>query len=284
MEVIEIKPHGYCSGVYSALALAKRAKDENPDRRVFLLGLMVHNEDAVRELSDYGLLLLDERKGPLLGQLKTLKEGDVVVFSAHGHPHVYDILAAEKGLKVYDATCPFVKGNESEGKKANEVVYFGVKGHLESEGFLANNPHACFYDVASGFVGRKPPQGSSPLLIAQTTLGPEELEKGYLEVESEYPNSKRGKARCQATISRQKAILENYQKTDATIILGSTLSNNSRKLYELASRDGKPAFLILNLEGLEKLDLSIFKKVALASGASTSPRVYEECLAYLKEL
>ena len=287
MDVLTLHPHGYCVGVRAAIALAKKAKEDYPDRNVYLLGLLVHNETAVAELSTLGLIPLDEREKPLLDHLLGLNKGDVVVFSAHGHPDAYEDLAKEKGLIIVDATCRYVKENLASALSGEgPILYIGVAGHLESEAFLANCPEAEFYDVKSGrshligLVGR----GKTPRVITQTTLSGEEIEKAMEEIRRFFPDATLEKERCHSTSLRQKAVLSLPEDVDALIVLGSHRSNNSLKLAELGAASGKQTHLCLGLDEVKKLDLSDKKRLALCSGASTSDDVFDAVLSYLSAL
>lgn len=280
--MIPVTPFGYCSGVERALSLALKAKREHPKQNVYLLGMLIHNETALEELKGQGLFVLSEKDCPLEEALSSLKEGDVVVFSAHGHPSCFDEMAKKKKLIVYDATCLFVKGNMGLGKKLNPLIYLGLRGHLESEAFLANCPRAYFYDVKSG-QGNWQEASETPSVLAQTTLGGMEIEAAMQDIQARFPEAKLIKGRCLATAERQAAVLEASKKADATLILGSDASNNTLKLKEIAEKSG-PVFLCLGLEETRKLDLSLFHSVALASGASTSKATFLEVKDYLERL
>ena len=95
MLVHVVSPNGYCKGVQRAMEIAYSAAKEHPDRPVFLLGMLVHNEETIELLQNAGLILLDERKEDLESQLRKLGQGDSVIFSAHGHPEIYDEIARE---------------------------------------------------------------------------------------------------------------------------------------------------------------------------------------------
>ena len=282
MEVLLVSPFGYCSGVSAALSLAEKAKREAPGREVYLLGCPVHNELAIKSLSALGLRLLDGGKVDLEKAILALPSGSALVFSAHGHPRAWDDLAQRKGLSVYDATCPFVRQNEALGKERNPLIYIGLPSHEEAEAFLANCPHAYFYDAASGDGDWRQCPGS-PSLIAQTTLSEEEVHDAKEEILASFPGAVLLKGRCYATKERQKAIREAAKDSDATIVLGSKSSNNSRKLQEIAASFG-PSYLCLDLGEVKALPLEGYRKIALASGASTPREVYFQVRDYLSSL
>ncbi len=282
MEVLLVSPFGYCSGVYEALSLAKKAKRENPQADVYLVGCPVHNELAISGLEKEGLKLLDERKEDLGKAILSLPEGSVLVFSAHGHPRLWEEEAAKRGLCFYDATCPFVKQNEAIGKETSPLIYIGSPAHAEAIAFLANCPHAYFYDASTG-EGDWRNCPAHPRLVSQTTLSEGEIELAEREIKEKYPDAALLKGRCQATRQRQSSIRKAAQNADAAIILGSKTSNNSRKLQEIASQFC-PSFLCLDLQEVKALPLEEYKKIALASGASTPREVYFQVRDYLSSL
>lgn len=273
MKVQVVHPHGYCQGVFRALKVAWEAKTKYPDQNVYLLGMIVHNEFAVAALKEKGFFLLDERKAPLEEQLEQREKGDVIVYSAHGHPRRFHEISLERGLIEIDATCPFVLENEKLALNAVRPLYYlGIKGHLESEGFLANCPDAIFLDAEDPICKEN---GDKASLLAQTTLSEEEWEKGLEELQNHYSIVHALPSRCDATKIRQQAIKNLPLDTEMLIVLGSAHSNNSRKLVEIGKERGIPSYLILDENELSRLPLEGKKSVALASGASTPSEVYE---------
>ncbi|MCR5349209.1 MAG: hypothetical protein K6E59_06370 [Bacilli bacterium] len=287
MDVLQLHPHGYCLGVRAAIDLALQAKKDHPSSNVYLLGLLVHNEEAVAELEKAGLIPLDERKKDLLSYLLDMQEGDVVVFSAHGHPSAYDDLAKAKGLICVDATCRYVKENLEAGKETKgSLLYIGVAGHLESEAFLANNPDSGFYDVKShtGDLLRLKGKKETPTIITQTTLSGDEIEEAMDDIRVFFPDATISKERCHSTSLRQKAVAFLPSDVDALIVLGSKRSNNSVKLYELGLSMDKETYLCLGLEDVKELNLKGKRRVALCSGASTSDATFDAVLSYLRSV
>ena len=288
MEVEVIQPYGYCAGVLLAIKIALEAKKRYEGKRVYLLGMLVHNEKSVAMLSEKGFLLIDERKTDLKEALLSLEEGDVVVFSAHGHPHEYDALAKRKDLIAIDATCRFVEENvisaKQEIEQGNEVIYLGSKGHLETQGFLANIKEASFFDVKSMKLLRDYVRSDHPIIFSQTTLSEAEIEESLGILRLSYPSLTTARLRCHATQLRQSRVASLGEEIEAVIVLGSKTSNNSMKLYEIAKSKGKESYVCLNLDEVKSLPLHRYKKIALASGASTSQETFLGVLKYLRAL
>ena len=49
--VVEIlKNSGYCYGVKNAIKIAFKLRKENPNQKIYVLGMLVHNEEIIKKL------------------------------------------------------------------------------------------------------------------------------------------------------------------------------------------------------------------------------------------
>ena len=148
MEVALIKPQGFCSGVTRAVQLVEKAKEEHPDKNIYILGMLAHNQVLIDDLTKKGFITLlgDEKE-----EIKNLNKGDVLVFTAHGHSSELDELAKEKGLITYDATCFKVLDNLKKIKReiedGHQVIYIGQSGHKEANAALSVSNNVSLYDT-----------------------------------------------------------------------------------------------------------------------------------------
>ena len=273
-----------------ALDCAYKAKKEHPEERIYILGNLVHNERVIGDLENDGFIILDERKKSLSEWIKTLEKGDVVVFSAHGHDPHLDIEAKEKGLLVYDATCPFVKANSVLIKKRisenGEVIFIGQAGHAETVGTLKiNEAKIHLYEPGKPF-DFDAIQVKNPLLVSQTTMGTDEMKESVSLLKDHFSEIDVAARVCDATDKRQSAIRTAPSDVDLYVVMGSSTSNNTMKLLGLAKAKYPTAKVIrcLDLEEIRNMELKGFKKAALISGASTGLREFEEVKAYLESL
>ena len=62
-EIKLIEPLGFWYGVKRAVNLARGVLEDNPRNKVYSLGQIIHNRDAVGELSRKGLIVKDDLKG-----------------------------------------------------------------------------------------------------------------------------------------------------------------------------------------------------------------------------
>lgn len=285
MKVELVKPQGYCAGVLNAINIAKKAKEENPNNRVYVLGMLVHNKSVINELTKNGIKTLKKSNNiPFY-----LKRGDVLIFTAHGHDEKLDILAKNKGLIVYDCTCPIVKKNldmiKEEIKNHHQVIYIGQKEHKETMAALSLGKNVSLYDTKCGF-NYNSVTDNSPLVINQTTLNFLSLSSIHDDIKSHIPEARIQNEICNATRLRQEAILNISNDTDLIVIIGDKLSSNSNKLFNIANSKylDKKIIMIESLDDLEKIDLSLYKKATISSGASTPMKIVEEVTNYLNNL
>lgn len=290
MKVTVINPHGFCAGVQRALDHAYKAKKEHPNQPIYILGNLVHNEKVISDLEKDGFIILDERKKSLSEWIDTLKKGDIIVFSAHGHDPHLDEKAIAKGLIRYDATCPFVRANSTLIKKrimeGGEVIYIGQAGHAETEGTLKIDESKIFlYEPQKSFDFAQI-SVKNPLLVSQTTMGTEEMKESVSLLKDHFPEIDVAARVCDATDKRQSAICTAPSDIDLYIVMGSKTSNNTVKLYDLATAKYPKAVVLrcLDVEDLKKIFLKKSKHAALISGASTGLREFEEVKAYLEKV
>ncbi len=103
MEIVRAEKMGFCFGVQEAIKTAEEVAKEYHGKKIYVLGMLVHNKEVIRELSEKGIEIIEEENIDKLG-----KE-DIVIVRAHGAKHdIYDKLSLH-GVKLFDAACVFVK-------------------------------------------------------------------------------------------------------------------------------------------------------------------------------
>lgn len=285
MQVVLVKPQGFCGGVYRAITIALKAKQENPNSKVYVLGALVHNQSVLDDLSKKGIITLEGDDDVKL--IKSLSKGDVIIFSAHGHDEKYDEIAKEKGLIIYDTTCIKVKENMNIIKREidnnHQVIYIGQTGHRETNAALSISNNISLYDIKLLF-NYYSITDYSPLVINQTTLNYLDLKKIHEDILSHLPNARIENEICAATRQRQEAILSIPHDVDLIIIVGDKRSSNTNKLYEIASKhyQNTNVVLVSDLNDLlTRVKINGIKKAAISSGASTPQNVVDDIYNYL---
>ena len=282
MEIRVLEPHGYCPGVKRALELAQKALKED-DTPLLMIGGLVHNERVLSSLKEDGITFPETDP---LDTILSAKPNERLLFSAHGHPLAYEEVAALRGLRYYDGTCPFVQENlEAALSFEGAILYLGIAGHDEAVAFQCNVPDSLFYDVKTGewnplkLKGRELPVG----IICQTTLGNDEIKNALKVIREYFPDATVLKENCPSSKARQK-VIENLKDVDVLIIMGSPTSANSKQLVRIGESKGIESHLCLDVEAVKALDLSDKKKIALGSGASVPEATLQDALTYLQGL
>ena len=279
-----LKPIGHCFGVINAINLAKEVKDKHKDKNIYVFGLLVHNEEVVASLLEYGIKTIEVNKEKALEQLNQFSKNDVIIFTAHGHPQTYEDILNKNNVVYVDATCSKVKDCFNVIKQAGEVIYIGKNHHPETVAALTMNKNAHLYDIKESF-DYSNVKTNSPLVINQTTLSFLELVNIHQEIKEHLPLAIFNDEICNATLLRQKAIQELGDDVDTIIIVGSNKSSNTMKLYEIAqsSHPNKQVLLISGVDELKHKQIT-FQNAVIASGTSTSIEAINRVKEYLSTL
>lgn len=285
MKVEILKPSGYCSGVNRALAFLDETIKKYPNKNIYILGDLIHNEDSLKEIEEKGIKIIKSDK---YEAIEHLKKEDVVIFTAHGHDEKLDDLCKQKDIIYVDATCPIISKIRAEIiaalKKQKQVVFMGVKGHEETEGILSISKDILFYNIDLPF-NYYLITDKAPLIISQSTLNYDDVYQRFLDFKGRVPGAITANEVCPTSRLRQNAIKEVDAQTDLIIIVGSKRSSNSTRLYEIATSlyQNKTVLFVSNVNELKKYDLTPFKKASLISGASTDIKKVNEIANYLSK-
>ncbi len=287
MKVSLANPRGFCAGVDRAIEIVNRAIDLL-GAPIYVRHEVVHNRFVVNNLKDKGAIFVNE--------LDEVPDNATVIFSAHGVSRAVQNKAKERGLKVFDATCPLVTKVHMEvlrySREGRETVLIGHKGHPEVEGTMGQ------YDKSFG--GRiyrvDSPQEVQELTIdnpkklgfvTQTTLSMDDTAIIINSLRERFPAIKGPKKDdiCYATQNRQDALKILAEESDIILVVGSPNSSNSNRLREIAEKKGIPAYLIDDADDIQDKWFTDKKlKVGLTAGASAPEILVEGVTNKLVEL
>ncbi len=270
MQVLLANPRGFCAGVDRAIDIVERAIDLF-GAPIFVRHEVVHNRHVVDRLRERGAVFVEE--------LREVPAGATVIFSAHGVSHAVENEARERGLKVFDATCPLVTKVHMEvqryAREGREVILIGHAGHPEVEGTMGR------FDTSFGgkmvLVGnvqeaerlevRDP---ANLAFVTQTTLSVDDTAEIVETLRRRFPSlaTPRKEDICYATQNRQDAVKKLLSDCDILIVVGSRSSSNSNRLRELAERSGVPGYLVDGPQDLRPEWFEGKRSVGLTAGAS----------------
>ena len=270
-------PRSFCAGVERAIDIVDRALELFP-HPVYVRKQIVHNRHVVAGLERRGAVFVEE--------LDEVPDGATVVFSAHGvAPSVWQA-AQQRGLEVVDATCPLVAKVHAEARRfsrrGDTILLIGHAGHEEVEGTLGEAPESIrlVQNVAEARTVDLPEARRTSYLM-QTTLAVDEAAEIVDVLRSRAPDL-RGPSSddiCYATSNRQEAVRVVAAEADVTIVVGSANSSNSRRLVEIASRGGRPAYLVDDHTEVDPRWLTGARTVGLTAGASAPPELVDRLVA-----
>jgi 4-hydroxy-3-methylbut-2-enyl diphosphate reductase len=214
----------------------------------------------------------------------------MVVFSAHGvAPSEHD-LAADRGLRVIDATCPLVNKVHLEAlrfaKAGYQIVMIGHAGHAEVEGTMGEAPDHIVLVESEEDVDRLEVDDPEKIAyISQTTLSVDETATIIARLREKFPHitGPRTDDICYATTNRQAAVKQMAGECDLVLVIGSQNSSNSVRLVEVARDYGAEAHLIDNEAQVREEWLDGKQVVGISSGASAPEELVQRLVGFFRE-
>jgi len=286
MQIKLANPRGFCAGVDRAIDIVNRALElfEPP---IYVRHEVVHNKFVVNDLRERGAIFVDE--------LDEVPDDNIVIFSAHGVSQAVRRTAEDRGLRVFDATCPLVTKVHLEvtrySAQGRECILIGHKGHPEVEGTMGQ------YDFSKGGniylvedeedvqeLEVKDPANLS--YVTQTTLSMDDTARVIDALREKFPEitGPRKDDICYATQNRQDAVKTLATECDLMLVVGSPNSSNSNRLRELGERMGAKSFLIDNASEIQAEWLENINAVGITAGASAPDILIQEVVEKLVSL
>lgn len=269
MQIHLANPRGFCAGVDRAITIVERAL-EIFGPPIYVRHEVVHNRFVVDGLKQRGAHFVDE--------LSEVPDEAIVIFSAHGVSQKVRSQADDRGLKVFDATCPLVTKVHMEvmraSKRGTECVLIGHQGHPEVEGTMGqySNPDGGIYLVES-IADVETLEVNNPdqlYYCSQTTLSVDDTAEVIEALREKFPNidGPRKDDICYATQNRQDAVRELAGDCEILLVVGAQNSSNSNRLRELAEKMGATSYLIADKDCIQKEWLTGAKSIGVTAGAS----------------
>jgi 4-hydroxy-3-methylbut-2-en-1-yl diphosphate reductase len=281
-DVLLANPRGFCAGVDRAIAIVEQAL-AHYGAPIYVRHEVVHNKFVVDGLRAKGAVFVDE--------LSDVPPGSTVVFSAHGVSRAVRAEAHERGLTVFDATCPLVTKVHIEVAKmreqGRELVMIGHSGHPEVEGTMGQSDGGIHLVESTADVDRLVVRDPGNLAyVTQTTLSVDDAAAVVDALKHRFPSIIGPKKDdiCYATQNRQDAVKFMAPRCDIVIVVGSPNSSNSNRLREVAANRGIDAYMIDNARELRQEWLAGKRRVGVTAGASAPEVLVREVIARLREL
>ena len=275
-------PRGFCAGVDRAISIVERAL-EKFGAPIYVRHEVVHNKFVVDGLRDKGAVFIDE--------LSEVPQGAPLVYSAHGVSKAVQAEAAERGFRVFDATCPLVTKVHKEVARLDaqgyQIIMIGHAGHVEVEGTMGQLPpgRMMLVETADDVAKLQVADAGKVAYVSQTTLSVDETAGIIAALNARFPNIKNPHKEdiCYATTNRQNAVKALATNCDIVIVVGSPNSSNSNRLREVALQRGVDAYMVDNAAHLRREWFAGKQKVGVTAGASAPEVLVEAVVSQLRD-
>jgi len=284
-QLVLANPRGFCAGVDRAIDIVERAL-ELFGAPIYVRHEVVHNRFVVDDLRNKGAVFVEE--------LDEVPDNSTVIFSAHGVSKEVQYAGTQRGLKVFDATCPLVTKVHMEvsryEKQGMECILIGHEGHPEVEGTMGQytSKEGGMYLVESPEdVARLKVKNPEQLaFVTQTTLSVDDTSVVIDALREHFPHIT-GPSKddiCYATQNRQDAVKKLARDCDLVLVVGSVNSSNSNRLRELSEKLGTQAYLLDNAEEIQAEWFEGKQRIGLTAGASAPEILVQQVVSRLSEL
>lgn len=277
-------PRGFCAGVDRAIDIVNRALDVF-GAPIYVRHEVVHNKFVVDSLRDRGAIFVEE--------VDQVPDDVILIFSAHGVSRAVRSEAENRGLKIFDATCPLVTKVHIEvtrySREGRECILIGHEGHPEVEGTMGQyntDKGGQIYLVedegdVDALVVKNP---NALAYVTQTTLSMDDTAKVIDALRKKFPNIQgpRKDDICYATTNRQDAVRQLALECDLVLVVGSPNSSNSNRLRELAERCGTEAYLIDGPDDISPEWIKNRSCIGITAGASAPEVLVKQVIEKLQ--
>lgn len=244
---------------------------------VYTYGPLIHNPQVTELLANKGIIIIDKNKMP--------KKGAVIIRTHGIEPDIRKRLS-ESGIKLYDATCPFVikvqRIIEEYSKKGYTIIVIGDKGHAEVDSYLGYAGDKGIVISGVNEVDRLDIKGKV-CIVAQTTQDRKRFNEIINKLKKYSLELKVFDTICSATSKRQEEALRMSHRVNAMIVVGGRNSANTLRLAEICHSTSVPTYFIERAEELNLNELVRYKTIGITAGASTSKETIKEVVDVINE-
>ena len=268
---------GFCFGVKRAIEMAYAAiKTEHP---LYSYGQLIHNKTVTDDLAAKGLQITED--------LDSMEAGTLLIRSHGVGKELYD-KAEEKGLRILDGTCPFVKKIHQIVQQQQEagkgILVVGDGAHPEVIGICGwcQNQAVILEDEQAAREKDIPPKDSYAVVV-QTTFRQEKFDKILQILQERGISMQVFQTICSATEKRQTEAEELSKRVDKMIVIGGKNSSNTQKLVEICAKNCGNTVHIETICDLVLNNFGKDDKIGITAGASTPPAIIKEVVVTMSE-
>lgn len=270
---------GFCSGVRRAIDIVEKTLNRG-NHKVYSLGPVIHNPEVIRRLKENNLCIINS--------LDRLKASSNVILPTHGSPpHILNT-AKKKKLRLIDVTCPYVSSVQKICdmlyRQGLKVIIIGDRKHPEIKALMDLTKGAC---VIGGLKDIRENQFSRQKLgiISQTTQAKDLFFELVSKILQKNPNVSEAhifNTICLETIKRQEEVKKLARIVDVLLVIGSSISANTKRLLSIGRKINKRTYLIQTKDAPLHKILKDAKTAGVISGASTPVWLVRDIIKKIK--
>jgi 4-hydroxy-3-methylbut-2-enyl diphosphate reductase len=274
MKVIKAKTAGFCFGVKRAVDTVYEQAD-TCGGPIYTYGPIIHNEEVVKDLESRGVSVIRSEE-----ELESITEGTVIIRSHGVEKRICDKLLG-KGLRIVDATCPFVKKIhnivEKESAEGKYILIIGNPDHPEVIGIRGwAGSNVSVIQNAGDIEKVDFSKNKKICVVSQTTFNYNKFQDLVEIIKKKSYDISVLNTICNATKERQTEARSIAESVDAMIVIGDKHSSNTQKLYEICRNACNNTYYIQTLDDLDLNQLGSVETVGITAGASTPNNIIEE--------
>lgn len=282
MEIIVVPSAGFCFGVKRAVNMAlDAAKKSNLQEKLNTLGPIIHNPQVVKSLEEKGVY-----------PIENIDNGcnNALLIRSHGvKAEIMEKIASNKGLKVIDATCPFVKKAQNYISEAALNGYFvimvGDKNHPEVQSVISFADKNKFLVINNIADLKRVPVSEKLALISQTTQDVNFYKRIIEDVHKIAKNDVTVfDTICDATVIKQEESKILASSVDVMIVVGGYNSANTNKLKNICMEIQKKTYHIETEDEVNPEWFVNANRVGITAGASTPDWMIERVLRKVQDI
>lgn len=285
IKILLSNPRGFCAGVDRAIEIVERALTMH-GAPIYVRHEVVHNRFVVENLEKKGAVFVEN--------LDEVPQDSILIFSAHGVSHAVRREAADRQLKVFDATCPLVTKVHVEvakmRKDGKEIIMIGHQGHPEVEGTMGQiegeDKGMYLVETEKDVETLTVKDETNLAYVTQTTLSVDDAARIVEALKRRFPliTGPKKDDICYATQNRQDAVKKMVNQCDLVIVVGSPNSSNSNRLCEVARNANVEAYMVDRAEQLQEEWFVGKRSIGITAGASAPEILVQQVISRLKQI
>lgn len=275
MNVKIAKTAGFCFGVKRAVETVYQQIDENPGMPIYTWGPIIHNEQVLEDLAGKGVKMIES-----LEEAEAITEG-IIIVRAHGvGRELYERLD-RPGIRLVDATCPFVKKIhrtvEEKSSEGYKIIVVGSSAHPEVQGIVGWSKPLADVVESPEMAAEYTPEPEKPVcIVAQTTFNYKKFKDVVEKISEKSYDSIAVDTICNATYDRQREAALLAEESDVMLVIGGRSSSNTQKLYEICRQHCPKTYYIQTALDIGDDWFWTDASVGITAGASTPKNIIEE--------